>query len=159
MTMVIGVGNPWRSDDAAGLEVARRLEALGEPAIAHEGDGSGLLSHWDGVDAVVVVDAASSGAAPGTVHRFDAAAGPLPARLSSSSTHSLGVAEAVELARALGRLPQALVVYAIAGESFEAGEGLTPAVELAVGRLVEELAPRIGSTPGPQPPSRLGARP
>jgi hydrogenase maturation protease len=139
VTLVIGVGNPWRGDDAAGLEVARRLESLGVRAIAHEGDGSGLLSHWDGVDAVVVVDAATSGAAPGTVHRFDASAGPLPTRLSSSSTHALGVPEAIELARALGRLPQALVVYAIEGESFDAGEGLTHAVERAVTQLVEEL--------------------
>jgi hydrogenase maturation protease len=139
VTLVIGVGNPWRGDDAAGLEVARRLEREGVRAIAHEGDGSGLLSHWDGVDAVVVVDAATSGAAPGTVYRFAASGGPLPTRLSSSSTHALGVAEAIELARALGRLPQALVVYAIEGESFDAGEGLTPAVERAVAQLVEEL--------------------
>ena len=40
--------------------------------------------------------------------------------------------EAVELARELDRLPRRLVVYGIEGESFEAGEGLSPAVETTV---------------------------
>ena len=98
--LVIGVGNPWRGDDGAGIEVARRVGG-----IAFEGDGTGLVELWAGAEDAVVVDAAASGAAPGTVHRFDAAAGPLPARSLRSSTHHFGVADAIELARALDRLP------------------------------------------------------
>ena len=54
-----------------------------------------------------MIDGVSSGAAPGTLHRFEVADEPLPAELFSSSTHALGVAEAVELARELDRLPAA----------------------------------------------------
>ena len=78
---------------------------------------------------------------PGTVHRFDAAAAPLPAAAVRSGTHAFGVADAVELARALGRLPARLDVYAIEGGSFAAGDGLTP----AVARAVVTLAERLGS--------------
>jgi hydrogenase maturation protease len=140
---VIGVGNPWRSDDGAGLEVARRLEAAapaGVRVLRQEGHQSGLLEQWRGADEVAVVDAASSGARPGTVHRFDTLDGPIPARMLRSSTHAFGVAEAVELGRALGRLPGALVVYAIEAGSLAIGAGLTPAVERAVERLVKRLA-------------------
>jgi hydrogenase maturation protease len=85
------------------------------------------------------VDAVRSGAEPGTVHRIDATHEPLPATLSAASTHTLGVGEAIELARALGRLPARVVVYGIEAESLAAGEELTPAVERAVDDVVEQL--------------------
>ncbi len=140
---VIGVGNSWRGDDAAGLEVARRLGLAqdGLRVISHEGDQSRLVHLWSGSDLVVVVDAAYSGAPAGTVHRFDAADEPLPTQLLRGSTHAFGVAEAVELARALGRMPRELIVYAIEGQTFETGAGLTPEVERAVDGVVEELTP------------------
>ena len=59
--MVIGVGNPWRRDDGAGLEVARRVGGL-----LHEGDCMRLLDAWAGHDDVAVVDAARSGGRAGT---------------------------------------------------------------------------------------------
>jgi hydrogenase maturation protease len=51
----------------------------------------------------------------------------------------MGLPEAVELARELGRLPGRLVVYGIEGENFEAGEGLTEAVQKTVAKLVLDL--------------------
>jgi hydrogenase maturation protease len=108
-----------------------------------EGDASALVDAWSGAELVAVVDAAESGAPPGTVRRFDARSGPLPVRSLRSSTHAFGVSDAVELARALGRLSARLDVYAIEGESFTAGDGLSPAVE----RAVAELATGLGSVP------------
>jgi hydrogenase maturation protease len=142
--IVIGVGNAWRGDDAAGLAVARRLRELalaGVEVREVEGDASALVDAWAGAEHVVVVDAATSGAAPGTISHFDALAGPLPARSVRSSTHAFGVPDAIELSRALGRLPGSLDVYAIEGERFIAGDRLSPAVERAVARLVDALRP------------------
>ncbi|HET9738341.1 MAG TPA: hydrogenase maturation protease [Solirubrobacteraceae bacterium] len=137
--MVIGIGNAARGDDAAGLITARRLGGL-----EHEGDPVALLDVWREADVAVVIDAVSSGAAPGTVYRFDATAAPLPAQLrGSSSTHALGLAEAIELGRTLGRLPRRLIVYGIEGERFEAGAELTPAVAAAV----EAVAGAVGAAP------------
>ena len=65
------------------------------------------------------------------------AAGPLPAR--TLSTHGFGVADAIELARSLGRLPERLDVYAIEGADFGHGDELTPAVAGAVAALAREL--------------------
>lgn len=141
--LVIGVGNRFRGDDAAGIRVAEKLRAKALPTLRvleREGDLSSLLDAWTGERAVVLVDATRSGAPAGTVRRFDAAAGALPALFAQGSTHLLGVAEAVELARALGGLPPSLVVFGIEGASFEAGEALSPAVAAAVDAVAEAVA-------------------
>jgi hydrogenase maturation protease len=139
---LIGVGNRFRCDDAAGLEVASRLRATHPPGcriLEEEGEPTSLIEGFALVKEALVIDGISTGAEPGTLHRFDATAGPLPAELFRSSTHALGVADAVELARELDRLPARLAVYGIEGENFETGEGLTPAVEATVDALVGEL--------------------
>lgn len=132
VVLVIGVGNELRRDDAAGLEVVRRARALSPDADAiafreHEGETLGLLEAWEGADAVVLADVIHGEEPLGVVHRFDASSRPLPARLEgSSSTHAVGVAEAIELGRTLGRLPGRVVVYGITGRCFEAGTGISP---------------------------------
>ena len=134
--VVIGVGNAYRRDDGVGLAVAARVGArvpAGVEVVGCELEPSRLMDAWEGADAALVVDATRSGAEPGTLHRFDAGAGPVPASVfRSSSTHAFGVGEAVELARALGTLPGRLVLYGIEGGEFVAGEGLTAAVQAAV---------------------------
>jgi hydrogenase maturation protease len=139
---VIGIGNPLRGDDAAGLLVARRVRELAGDDVdvrELEGEPSRLIDAWQGAATTVVADAARSGAAPGTVMRFDATEGPLPPSLSTTSTHALGLGDAVELARALGRLPSRLIVYAIEGARFGAGDTLTPAVTAAVDAAAEAV--------------------
>jgi hydrogenase maturation protease len=147
VTLVIGVGNEWRRDDAAGLVVARRLREAPLTAvrvIEHEGEPLDLIEEWSGAAAAIVIDAVSSEAEPGTIYRLDAQAGQLPAELFRGSTHALGVAEAVELGRALDRLPRRLIVLGIEGKRFDAGAGLSPDVERATARLVDELAGELG---------------
>jgi hydrogenase maturation protease len=129
---VIGLGNAFRGDDAAGLEVARRLGAR-----SFEGEPVSLIDEWRDVDRLVLVDAMQSGAGAGAIRVVAAHAEALPAELRRPSTHLMGAAEAIELARTLGFLPQETYVYAIEGERFDAGSGLSPAVTAAVGRVVE----------------------
>lgn len=131
---VIAVGNRWRGDDAAGLVVADRVRGTlgGVDVVECEGEPVGMIAALEGADAVVLVDAVSSGAPAGTLHRLDASAGPLPGELFAASTHHLGVHDAVELARALGKLPETCVVVGIEGASFDPGESLSPAVDAAL---------------------------
>jgi len=141
--LVVGIGNPERGDDGAGVAVVRRLRGRigrGVRLLELPSNVSRLLDCWDGADAVVLVDAMSSGATPGTVQRFDAAAAPLPSRaFPGGSTHGFGVAEAIEIARALGRLPRQLVVYGIEGACFGDEHGLSAPVEAAVRDLTGSL--------------------
>jgi hydrogenase maturation protease len=133
-TVVIGIGNAMRGDDGAGVAVAERLGGL-----SCDEEPSRLIEAWEGADAVVLVDTVVSGAPPGMLHRFDASADPIPARALRSSTHAIGLAETIELARALGKLPPHVAVYGIEGVSFETGAPLSPDVAKAVSRLVNTI--------------------
>ena len=137
--LVIGVGNPDRGDDGAGRAVARRL--IGRDACAFEvregsGEATALMNAWTGFDDVVLVDACRGAGPPGSFHRIGPDDAERVGTLQHASTHSLGVAAAIGLARALGALPSRLVIYAIeAGHSRE-GEGLSPEVDHAVHEVV-----------------------
>jgi hydrogenase maturation protease len=149
--VVVGVGNAYRGDDAAGLAVAERIRGrvpVGVAVVECEQEPTRLLDAWHAADVALVVDAATSGAPPGTVHRFDTSEGPLPARVFRSSPHAFGVGDAVELARALGRLPGRVVVYGIEGADFTAGAALSAPVEAAVGRVVAEVEEEVRCTNG-----------
>jgi hydrogenase maturation protease len=139
MRLLIGVGNPDRGDDGAGRAVARRLlgdEHLGLDVRECTGEATELMEAWAGYDDVVLVDACRGAGPPGSVHRIgpDEAAG--VAALRHASTHSLGVAAAIGLARALGTLPRRLVIYAIEASQAPEGVRLSPEVERAVDEVV-----------------------
>jgi hydrogenase maturation protease len=146
--VVIGVGNPDRGDDGVGPALLARLEGRvpgGVRLVRLAGaDPAGMMEAWADAGRVVLVDAMVSGAVPGTVTRFDAAAGPLPAGVRLASTHVLGAETAVEMARALGNLPAHLVVYGVEGQSFAVGSGLSPAVAAAVPAAVERILGEVG---------------
>jgi hydrogenase maturation protease len=135
------VGNPQRGDDGVGGAVARALRALidGVEIIEDEGEATSVLARLKGADAAFIVDACVSGQAPGEIRRFDIGEGPLPQRGFGASTHGFGLAEALELARALGALPARCIVYAIEGENFTLGAPLSPRVAAAVAIVAKRL--------------------
>lgn len=144
--MVIGVGNSYRGDDGAGPAVARRFTAQrldGLRVCEQSGEGAALIEAWQGADAVFVIDAVDAGAEPGAVFRFDASEQSLPSRFFAYSTHAFSVAEGIELARVLRRLPQRLVVYGIQGESFSDGAGLSGPVQRAVNRVADRIGEEL----------------
>ena len=124
----------------------------------YESEPVALIEEWTGTDAVIVVDAVCSGAPPGTIHRLDARSAPIPAGLSQGSTHAFGLAETVELARELDRLPRRLEVVGIEGERFNAGKELTAPVRAAVDEVSQELRERLGKSAagGRQLPDGVG---
>lgn len=141
--LVIGIGNPLRGDDGLGHRLTERLKSIAPDELDIKSIAGGaleLMDAWRDADEVVVVDATSSGAAPGTIRRFDAARENVPACLERASTHGFSLPEAIELARNIGELPRELIVYGIEGEHFGYGSSLSPQVEQAVDRLVETLA-------------------
>ncbi|HXV35346.1 MAG TPA: hydrogenase maturation protease [Gaiellaceae bacterium] len=147
---MIGIGNAWQGDDAAGLAAARLLRERapeGVTVLELEGEPVSLVDALTGAEEAFVVDAVRSGSEPGTVHRIDASGEPVPATLSAASTHTLGVGEAIELARALGRLPRRVVLYGIEAQSLAAGEELTPPVARGVDEVVEQVLAECTSSP------------
>jgi hydrogenase maturation protease len=147
--VVIGVGNLERGDDAAGRIALERLRgrlSADIELIAECGDAAAVLAAMEGARVAYLIDACASGAPPGTVYRFEPATSPEPRALRSCSTHGLGLAEALELARSLGTLPGCCVVYAIEGASFELGAPLSAPVRARIEALVPRLAAEIESS-------------
>jgi len=148
---VIGIGNEFRGDDAAGLLVLRALRARGAAAgwelMELSGEGAGLIDAWENRPKVLLVDAVNAPAtATGTVLRYDdPEALPAEAELRCSS-HAFGVGAALALARVLGRLPAALTVYGIVGANFTQGAPLSRAVEAAIATVAATISEREWNT-------------
>jgi hydrogenase maturation protease len=149
LKVVVGIGNAWQGDDGAGLAAARLLrDRVPQGVVVRELEGEpiGLVDAVEGADEAYLVDAVRSGSAAGTVRRIDASRAPVPATLSAASTHTLGVGEAIELARALHRLPRRVVVYGIEVESVTAGNELSAPVERGVHEVVERVVAECTSS-------------
>ena len=145
-TVVVGVGNEFRSDDGAGPEVIARLRALqpddaslsGVTLAFSDGEPGRMIDLWEGTKLAVVIDAVrDTTMPPGRWQQFavDALAGVDGA----ASSHGIGLGETVELARVLGRLPAKLTVLAVVGRDFGFGTALTAEVAAAVSELVEQV--------------------
>ena len=144
--VIIGMGNPMRRDDGVGHAAIAMLEHMGTPEsrsdvdmLRLDGEATRLIEAWRGRTLAIVVDAARAGERPGTIHRLEVGVDELPTWSGGASSHSTGLAEAIDLAGALRRLPDKLVVYGVEPADMSMGEGLTPAVQAAV----RELAARV----------------
>jgi len=151
--VVVGIGQAVAGDDGVGLVVARALAARG--VVVHESaDASLLLSllddgrrdgrpdgRPDGLR-IVVVDAVVGGGAPGSVMRLDTralASGPTPL-----SSHGIGVAEAIELARTLYG-DRAVSRVEIVGVAIDRPTGMEVGLSPAVAAAVEPAAALVAS--------------
>lgn len=153
---VIGLGNDARHDDAAGLEVARRLsehpESSGRVVVGLR-DVTELVELLSRPDPIVVVDAMRSGRSPGTVVRWEATGAAAPPGELAVSTHGLSLPEALRLAEALGYHPVRLVVYGIESSDLSMGQGMSPAVERGVEEAVGRILDELGRTLAPSGPA------
>jgi hydrogenase maturation protease len=148
LALVAAIGNPDRGDDGLGPAVAWRLRGRVPPAVrifARSGDALALIEDWNGIPYVIVIDAVAPIGEPGRVYRFDLKSTLLPFGFAPRSTHAFGVAETIELARNLGRLPPHLVAYLVEGGGFETGAPLSPAVANAVETVAERIVTELSA--------------
>lgn len=141
--LIVGIGSPDAGDDAVGpavAEVVRARAVVGVEVLVHE-DPTDLSLLWRDRELVVVIDAVRSGEPPGIVRtevvREKTAAGWPSGR--SGGTHDFGLGSAVALSRALGTLPELLVLVGVEGRSFAPGDPMTAAVRAAVPTAVDAV--------------------
>jgi hydrogenase maturation protease len=150
--LVVGLGRPDRGDDAVGLAVAQAVAAVAPPhvvVLAYE-DPTDLLELWAGFEVVVLVDAVRSGAPRGSIRMLETGTGgdALPDSAWSGTgragTHAFGVAAAVELGRALHRLPPQVLLVGVEAGEFALGAPLSPPVADAVPAAVRTVLDLVG---------------
>ncbi|HTV12987.1 MAG TPA: hydrogenase maturation protease [Acidimicrobiales bacterium] len=144
--LLAGIGNSFRHDDGAGpAVVAKAMElAAGTPlarCLVDAGplgapfDLVDLLVNWEG--AVVVADAVSSGAGPGTLTIDHLEPGTRTLGFSAGrqrrpSTHGIGIFDLYRTLCQLGLAPRRLAVIGIEGADFSQGAGLSATVGAAI---------------------------
>ena len=140
-TVVIGIGNPYRSDDGIGPAAAAALEELCLPdadVLAADGEPAALIEAWTGRELAVIIDAVRcEPSTPGRIWRSTAA--DLDGGVPAASSHALGIPDALRLAQALGRVPGRLVVYAVEAARLDLGEGLSSEVSAALPPLLRAV--------------------
>ncbi len=149
-TLVIGIGNEFRGDDAAGIIVARKLRAVAPGSIGVDesaGDGTELMDRWSATDSLVLVDATVSSRQAGFIRRIDLTRTELKRDLLPLSSHSFGVTEAIALSRTIGTFPSRAIFYGIEGENFDYGRQMHSGVLNAIEEVWKTIVNEISSLP------------
>ena len=146
-TLVLGVGNLLLSDEGVGVRVAERLVAnydLPEEVQTLDGGtlGLDLLYYLDGVENLLIVDAAETGQSPGGLLRLEG--DEVPAFLSAHlSPHEIGVPDMLFAAKLKGVYPRNVVLWGVQPASLEIGLELSPDVQAQVDGLVSKLVEQL----------------
>jgi len=142
-TLVIGLGNPILGDDGVGWRVAENLrDYLNDPdveVLCLSLGGLALMEHLAGYRRVIIVDAMTSGAPAGTLHRMTAQEMDELSVQHTASVHDLSLSTALALGRELGlELPKEIQIVGVeARVELAFGETLSPAVQSALPLAME----------------------
>lgn len=148
---VISLGDRFRGDDGVGplvLDELRRRYGEHLEGVENRGDMTQLLEDWRDrqvflVDAVVAQDKSA-----GEILRLDGLTESVMQSVCTTSSHGLNLAEALELGHAVGALPERLNIYAICGENFATGAGLSPQVAASARRVAKEIGEHLQAQTG-----------
>lgn len=154
-TLVIGLGNPFLTDDGIGVKVAYEIEkTLGPDKPANltiteaSVGGLRLMELMIGFDRVILIDAilTKRNGKSGRIHRMTLAdLENISPTQHSASPHDTSLVTALETGRNLGlHLPDEFTIYAIEVENIlDFSEKSTPAVEATIpmvtAAVIEEL--------------------
>jgi len=145
--VILGIGNLLLSDEGIGVHVAHELMKMDLPpgvSVVEGGtDGFRLLNVIAGADRLIVVDAVRSGAAPGSVYRFDVNDVRSVPSGFMTSVHQVGILEVIELSDLIGKRPRATVI-GVEPKSLEMRMELSPEVKEKIPKIIELVLEEIG---------------
>ncbi len=149
---VVGVGNTLMGDDGVGPAAIERLKERGDREGVTLWDAglavSDVLGLMDPADPLIVVDAVRAGGEPGTVYeaRIDVTADDEEsAEGAMFSLHEVSAVPALKLEAITGRVFGDVTVVGVEPAVVEWGEGLSPTVEAALGKLVDAVLRAVAS--------------
>ncbi|HET6989284.1 MAG TPA: hydrogenase maturation protease [Kribbella sp.] len=157
--LVAGLGNVFCGDDAFGVAVVEELGQRSLPAGVEVQDFGIRGIHLayqllEPYDLVVLIDAVQRGGPPGTLYVIDAEPGAEPGPEVSMDAHDLGPDAVLSLVPRLGGTVGPVVVVGCEPAGIDAGIGLSPAVQDAVGtaaQMVIDLVTGQVAVPADQP--------
>ncbi len=130
-------------DDSIGVRAVEELQRryhFSDGVELLDGGTSGieLLSHIEGRNNLIIIDALKSGHSPGTIVRADGE--DVPARfMTRISPHQLGLSDVLAAATISGKLPSNLVLFGIEPKKIELGLGLSDEVKASFDKLLDTV--------------------
>jgi hydrogenase maturation protease len=131
--VVVGIGNLLLKDEGIGVHVAHALEHAPSPSdvelqVIDGGISPHLLPLFEGVDKLIILDAAKGGGEPGAIYRFAPEAVNIEER-AITSVHQIGLLETLRLMKSLGKQPKRIVIIGIEPKEIDYGLELSPELE------------------------------
>lgn len=145
MNLIIGCGNLLRGDDGVGAILIRRMLENGLPPGVECADGGtagmDVAFRMRGADRVIIVDACTTGSAPGTMYQVPGAELENLPPLTGLNLHAFRWDHALAFGRWLlkDEYPNDITVYLIEAESLELGADLSAVVRQAMEKLIVRL--------------------
>lgn len=142
--VIVGIGNPYRSDDAVGWFIIDGLKKSSElvnsvTLVKSRGDVAGLVDIFAHYNNVFLIDACQIDAPAGAWQRVDARKQSVLERNPVTSTHGFGVSQAISLAKILQQLPETLILYLINGQSFAMDDKISSSVLANINEVLHSL--------------------
>ena len=143
--LVLGLGNPRLADDGIGVHVVRHLARDSETppglrALDAGTFGFRLLSKLTKAQAVLMVDAADIGAAPGATRLLEREELALHvSRGGRIAAHESGLVGLLTLARMQGYQPKRLALLAVQPQTMDWGEDLSAPVSESLPLVCEQV--------------------
>lgn len=143
---LLGLGNLMRTDDAVGMLTLQALAGSNllppEVRVIEGGTlGLDLLDSLRGISHLLVLDAVDTGAAPGTLKRFEGQeVDDLPV---SKSVHLLGFSDLMGALRLIDAAPAEVVLLGVQPAYTGWGTALTPEVDLALQTLMQSALAQL----------------
>lgn len=137
--VVLGLGNLLRRDEGLGVRALQRLrDQYTLPPSVRLVDGGtlglDLISHVEGTERLLVLDAALTDGPPGTLLRL--VGDDVPAFFGVRLSHDVGLADLLAILKLRDRMPRELVVLGMQPEIIELGWELSPTIQARLGTLV-----------------------
>ena len=146
-TLILGVGNLILSDDGVGIHAVKLLQESGEidpsiPIVDGGTCGLDLLQYLEGLERLIILDAAKPNGSPGKISRITGEK--VPAYLSiKTSPHEIGLPEMLFAAKLSNIYPKEVVIFCVEAESLETSTTLTEEVAAALPEYVERIKQEV----------------
>jgi len=143
---VVGVGNLLMKDEGVGVHILEYLAKKGIPENVSLFDAgtafSEIISEMEGYEKLIIVDAVHGGGKPGTVYCFEIE--DVQTRKGFFlSLHDVGVIEALQMERLIGKIPERIIFMGIEPFKVEPGMELSPEIMAGMEKLLEMIFKEI----------------
>jgi len=130
--VVVGVGNLLLKDEGIGVHVVQALQGMdlensGDVQIVDGGTSPDVILSLEGVDKLIMIDAAQGHGEPGTVYCFRPEELPQE-RPGIQSLHEVSFTQSLRILDNLGLKPKDIVIFGV--QPKEIDWGLEPSVEV-----------------------------